>query len=145
VTLELTVLRQHRLPDRVLEAWLGGNGRSDLPGMVRRFFRVKAQRSGANGGDAYRYRNPLGGIVVGTFSMSGLWVKTLGLLGLDGGGVLCRNSLGSVVVELRYISVSFRCHWWQVRFSCTFLAIFDLLCKRFSSLLCIGSAVWLYL
>jgi hypothetical protein len=80
VTLELTVLWQHRLPDRVLEAWLGGNGRSDLPGMVRRFFRVKAQRSGANGGDACRYRNPLGGIVVGTFSMSGLRVKPLTFL-----------------------------------------------------------------
>jgi hypothetical protein len=52
VTLELTALRQHRLPDRVLEAWLGGNGRSELPGVVRMFFRVKAQRFGANDGDA---------------------------------------------------------------------------------------------
>jgi hypothetical protein len=141
VTLELMALRQCRLPDRVLEAWLDGNGRFGISGVVRRFSRAKAQRLGTNGGNACGYRNPLGGIVVGTFSMSGLWVKTLGLLGLDGGGVLCRNSLGSVVVELRYISVSFRCHWWQVRFSCTFLAIFDMLCKRFLLLLCIGSAV----
>jgi hypothetical protein len=69
VTLELMVLRQRQLPDRVLEALLSDNGRSEIPGVVRKFFRVKAQRSGANGGDACGYRNPLGGIIVGTFSM----------------------------------------------------------------------------
>jgi hypothetical protein len=71
VTLELTALRQYRLPDCALEAWLDGNGRSGIPGVVRRFFRAKAQRFGANGGNACGYRNPLGGTVVGTFSMSG--------------------------------------------------------------------------
>jgi hypothetical protein len=80
VTLELMALRQCRLPDRVLEAWLDGNGRFGISGVVRRFSRAKAQRLGANGGNACGYRNPLGGTVVGTFSMSGLWVKTLDLL-----------------------------------------------------------------
>jgi hypothetical protein len=40
-----------------------------------------------------------------------LRVKTLDLLSLDRGGVLRRYSLGGVVAELRFLSVSFRCHW----------------------------------
>jgi hypothetical protein len=44
---------------------------------VRRFFRVKAQRFNANGGDACGCRNPLEGVVVATFIVLGLRVKTL--------------------------------------------------------------------
>jgi hypothetical protein len=52
-----------------------------------------------------------------------------------------RYPLGGVV-ELRFNSVSFHCFRWQVLgFLCFFLLIFDLLCKRFSSPPCIGSAV----
>jgi hypothetical protein len=87
-----------------------------------------------------RYCNPLVGTVVGTFSMPVLRVKTLDLLSLDRGGVLRRYSLGGVVAELWFLSVSFRCHWWQV-FFCTFLDIFDLLCKRLSLSLCIDLTV----
>jgi hypothetical protein len=43
--------------------------------------------------------------------MSGLWVKTLDLLV----STTAACYVGSVVAELRFISVSFRCHWWQVR------------------------------
>jgi hypothetical protein len=41
-------------------------------GHVRRFFRVKAQRFNANGGDTCGCRNPLEGVVVATFIVLGL-------------------------------------------------------------------------
>jgi hypothetical protein len=65
---------------------LGVSGWSDIPFVVRRFFRAKALCFGTNGGDACGCRNPLEGVVVGTFSIFGLRVKTLDHLGLDDGG-----------------------------------------------------------
>ena len=67
----------------------------------RRFFRAKAQRFGANGGDARGCRNPLGGAVVATFAVLGLRVKTLDY-DLDNGGVRRRYLLEGVVVEFRF-------------------------------------------
>jgi hypothetical protein len=46
---------------------------------VFRFFQAKAQRFGANGGDSCGCRNPFEGVVVVTFAMLGLRVKTLDL------------------------------------------------------------------
>jgi hypothetical protein len=48
-------------------------------GRVQGFFRAKAQRFGANDGDACGCRNPFAGAVVVTFAMLGLRVKTLTL------------------------------------------------------------------
>ena len=60
--------------------------------------RAKAPRSVA--GDAYEYRIPLGGIVVGPLSMSGLRAKTLVcLLRLSDCGALCRLPLAGVFLE----------------------------------------------
>jgi hypothetical protein len=67
---------------------------------VRRFFREKALRFGANGGDAYGCRNPIGGAVVVTFSPLKLRVKTLDHRGLDDGGAVRRFPLEGFVVEL---------------------------------------------
>jgi hypothetical protein len=107
---------------------------------VRRFFRAKAQRFGANGSDACGCCNPLGGVVVVTFFVPGLRVKTLDC-GLDDGGVMRRYPLGGVVVEPRVISVPGV--FGSIRFSVVFLLIFDLLCfvKRISSSPCISLAV----
>jgi hypothetical protein len=97
--LELMVLRQVLLPNRVLETGLGGDGRSDLSGVREGFFRAKAQRFDANGGDACGYHYPLGGAVAATFTTLGLRVKTLDRLGLNVGGgcvvTLLRTSLWS--------------------------------------------------
>jgi hypothetical protein len=65
------------------------------------FLGKKALCFDANDGDAYGCRNLLGGVVVGTFSMLGLRVKTLDHFGLDDGGVLRRYPFGGVVVEFR--------------------------------------------
>jgi hypothetical protein len=140
------VLRQVLLPDRVLETELGGDGWSDLSGVRESFSRAKAQRFDANDGDACGYRYPLGGAVAATFTMLGLWVKTLDHLGLNVGGgcvvTLLRASLWSSDFSQTCVDVFGGKSW----FSCTFLFIFDLLCKRISSSSCIGSAVvWLYL
>ena len=64
-----------QLPGRGLEILLEADGRYVCVDVVRRFFRAKAQRSGANGGDACGYRYPLGGAIVATFGTLGLRVK----------------------------------------------------------------------
>jgi hypothetical protein len=92
---------------------------------VRRFFRAKAQRFDANGGDACGCRNPLGGVVVGTFYTLGLRVKTLDF-GLDDGGVTRRYLLGGIVAEFRLLLVVL-CLRWRVWFSCTFCL--SLICR----------------
>jgi hypothetical protein len=54
------------------------NGRSEVPTrVVRRFFWEKALRSDANDGDTDGYRNPPGSIVVGTFFVLEIHVKSL--------------------------------------------------------------------
>ena len=92
--------------------------------MVQRFFRAKALRFGANGGDARGYRNPLEGAVVGTLAEFWLWVKTLDLLGLDGGDALHRYPLGGVVMEVRLPSGMFCCLRWQVWLSMCFFCLY---------------------
>ena len=52
----------------------------------------------------------LGALLWGTFSTSGLRVKTLDYHGLDDGDAFRRYPLGGVVVECRVI----RCLRWQV-------------------------------
>jgi hypothetical protein len=59
------------------------SGRSDIPGMFQRFFRVKAQRS--DGVDAYAYQTPLGGRYLCLVRSR---VKILDHLGLDDSGGL---------------------------------------------------------
>ena len=93
---------------------------------LRRFFRAKAQRFGANDGDVCGYRYPPGGVVVATCVAIGLRVKTPDHSGLDSGGVLRRYPLGGGVVE-PCTSCPFRCLWWQVWFS---------LCFFFLSVIC---------
>jgi hypothetical protein len=110
------------------------------------FFRAKAQRFNANGGDACGYRYPLGGAVAATFTTLGLRVKTLDRLGLNVGGgcviTLLRASLWSSYFSQTCVDVFGGKSW----FFLYFLVYFDLLCKRISSSPCIGSAVvWLYL
>jgi hypothetical protein len=39
--LVFVTLRQKELPYRSLEAWPGGSGRDDIPGVMRKFFRLK--------------------------------------------------------------------------------------------------------
>jgi hypothetical protein len=51
----LAAVRQRQLLDHVLEASFMDSGWSDIPGVLRGFFRVRSQRSGANGGNAYGY------------------------------------------------------------------------------------------
>jgi hypothetical protein len=51
----LAAVRQSQLLDHVLEASFMDSGWSDIPGVLRGFFRVKCQRSSANGGNAYGY------------------------------------------------------------------------------------------
>jgi hypothetical protein len=115
-------------------------GGSNL-GAVRWFFWAKAQRFGANGGDACGCRNPLDGAVVVTFSAPKLWVKTLDHCGLDGGGALRHYSLGGVVAELWFHSVPVRCLRSSFGLSCLYFFYLDLLCKGVSPSPCIGSAV----
>jgi hypothetical protein len=110
------------------------------------FFRAKAQRFDANGGDTCGHRNPLGGAVAATFTALGLRVKTLDRLGLNVGGgcvvTLLRASLWSSDFSQTCVDVFGGKSW----FFLYFLVYFDLLCKRISSSPCIGSAVvWLYL
>ena len=79
-----------------MEIILGVSGRVVCADVVRRFFRAKAQRFGANSGEAYGYRYPLGGVVAATFVVLGLTVKTLDHSGLDvGGGVVVEPRLSS--------------------------------------------------
>ena len=140
----VAAFRHRQLPDRVLGAWLGDGRWSEVSDASRRFFRAKVQCSGTNGGGACGCRYPHGGVVVGTFAVLGLRVKTLDF-GLDNGGATRRYLPGGIVVELRCLSVSCSRHWWQVGFLCFFLFILDLLCKRVASSRCIGLAVGLYL
>jgi hypothetical protein len=85
---------------------------AEFSGVVRGFFRAKAQRLGTNGGDACGCLSPLGGVVVAILSALWLWVKTLDLRGLDGGGAVRRYPLEGVVVEPRFHSVSSQCFRW---------------------------------
>jgi hypothetical protein len=62
---------------------------------------VKALRFDANGVDACGCRNPLGVVVVGTFFVLGLRVKTLDHFGLSDSGALRHYPLGGIVVEFR--------------------------------------------
>jgi hypothetical protein len=73
--------------------------------VLRRFFRAKALRFCASGGDACGCRYPHEGDV----QASGWKPLTFGL---DDGGVVRRHPLGGVVMELRFLSVSVRCHRW---------------------------------
>jgi hypothetical protein len=144
--LELTMLWQVLLPDRVLETGLGGDGRSDLSGVREGFFRAKAQCFDANGGNSCRYCYPLGGAIAATFTMLGLRVKILDRLGLNVGGgcivTLLRASLWSSDFSQTCVDV-FGGKSWFFLYS---LVYFDLLCKRISSSPYIGSVVvWLYL
>jgi hypothetical protein len=75
--LVLAALRHCQLPDHGSEAKLRVSGQPEISGVVRRFFRGKARCFGANGANACGCRNPLGGVVVVTFSTLGFWVKTL--------------------------------------------------------------------
>jgi hypothetical protein len=142
--LELMVHWQVLLPDRILEAGLGDDGRSDLSSVREGL--AKAWHFDGNGGDACRYRNPLGGTVAATYTALGLQVKTLDLLGLNVGGgcvaTLLRALFWSSDFSQTFVDVFSGKSW----FFLYFLVYFDLLCKRISSSPCIGSAVvWLYL
>lgn len=65
---------------------------------------------GAGDGEACGSHLPLGGVVVGSLSMSGFQMKTLARrFGLGGGGALRRYPLGGIVGELRYHLVA--AHW----------------------------------
>jgi hypothetical protein len=57
-----------------------GQRAARVSGAVRGFFRAKAQRLSANGGDACGCRYPLGGVVVVILSALWLRVKTLDLV-----------------------------------------------------------------
>ena len=71
--------------------------------------RVKAPRFSADDGDAYGYRIPLGGVIVGLLFVSGFRVKTLvRFFGLGNDDVTRRYPSGGVVVELRgFVCCSF--------------------------------------
>jgi hypothetical protein len=82
---------------------------------------MKAQRSGANDGDACGCRDPLEGVVLATLSVLGLRVKTQDLCGLDDGGASLRcYLLGGVVVE-PWFPCSHRRLQWQDRCFLDFL------------------------
>jgi hypothetical protein len=108
------------------------------------FFRAKAQRFGTNGGDACGCRIPLEGVVVVILPALWLRVKTLDLA-VSMAGALC------VVTLLRALSRSpdttrYRFSVFIVLVFCFFFFfMFDLLCTRFSSPPCIGSAVGCYI
>lgn len=72
--------------------------------VVRAFFRAKAYHSGTNGDDACGCRCPLGGVVVITFRVSELRVKTFDC-DLDNGAVRRRYPLGGIVMEFWFCSV----------------------------------------
>jgi hypothetical protein len=110
-------------------------------GAVRGFFWVKAQRLIANDGDACGCRYPLGGVIVVILSMLWLWVKTLDLVVSTAASLCVVTLLGASSWSLDS-TILFHCLRWQVLVFRVFLFfIFDLLCKRFSSPPCIGSAV----
>ena len=70
--------------------------------MTRVKIRAKAPCFGAGDGDTYGCHYPLGGVVVGILSVTGLRVKTLArLCEHGGGGVLRRYPLGGVVGKPR--------------------------------------------
>jgi hypothetical protein len=106
-----------------------------------RVFWAKAQRFDANGADACGCRNSLEGVVAVTLVLLGLRIKILDLRSRQRRRVR-RCPLGGVVVELRSLLVSLRSLRWQVLHFLYFLFMFDLLCKRFSSSPCIGSAAY---
>jgi hypothetical protein len=64
-------------PDRVSEVYLGDIEHEWKTGSDLKIFQVKAQCFGTGGGDACRYRYPFGSAAAVTFSVIGLWVKTL--------------------------------------------------------------------
>jgi hypothetical protein len=109
-------------------------------GAVCGCFRAKVQRLGANHGDACGCRNPLGGVVVGIRPVLWLRVKTLDLtvstmaadcvVTLLGASLWSPDSTRSVPMSSLVLV-----------FLVLFCLSFDLLCKRFSSPPCIGSAV----
>jgi hypothetical protein len=68
-------------------------------------------------------------------------MKTLDRYGLDGGGALRRYSLGDVIAELWFHSVSVRCLRSSFGFSCISFFYLDLLFKGVSPSPCIGLAV----
>jgi hypothetical protein len=108
---------------------------------VRGFFRAKALRFDANDDDAYGCHNPLEGAVVATFAALGLRVKTLDLVVSTTAACASLPSWGrcrGAPILLGLVSVALVA---SLDSSCLYLFIFDLLCKRFSSSLCIGLAV----
>jgi hypothetical protein len=112
--------------------WFGvltrGQQAVEFSGAVRGFFRAKAQCLGANDGNVCGCHNPLWGVVVVILAMLRLRVKTLDLL---------RALLWSPDPTRSHF-VAFSGKFGFPYFLCF---IFDLLCKRFSSPSCIGSAV----
>jgi hypothetical protein len=119
-----------------------GQRAAKFSGAVRGYFRAKAQRLGASGGDACGCRNPLGGVGVVILPALRLRVKTLDL-------VVSTAAALSIVTLLGASSRSPDSTWYRfdvfggkfLVFPCFIFFIFDLLCKRFSSSPCIGSAV----
>ena len=76
-----------------------------------------------------------------TLAALGFRVKTLDHSGLVGGGVLRRYPLGGVVVEPRHLGLVSLSSVASLVLLVYLFPIFDLLCKRFPSSHCIGSAV----
>ena len=91
--------RRGQRPDRVWKLSL--EMVDDRRYQVRtRCIRVKAQRSGANDGDACGYRDPLEGVIVATLRIRAPG-ENPGPCGFDvGGACVCRYLLGGGVVEL---------------------------------------------
>jgi hypothetical protein len=121
--------------------WARGQLAVQVIGRVRGFFLAKAQHFDANGGDACGCHNSLEDAVAVTLALLGLQVKTLDLRSRRRRRMR-RYPVWGVVVELRSLLVSLRSLRWQVLHFLYFLFIFDLICKRFSSSSCIGSAVY---
>jgi hypothetical protein len=104
-------------------------------------FLPKAQCSGANSGDVCGYRNSLGVVVI-SFSALRAPGENLNLLGLDNG--TC--GIGILLRALLWSSGSPRSSSGVFGAKLGFpLFPFDLLYKRVSSSLCIGSVISLYL
>jgi hypothetical protein len=106
-----------------------------------RFFWAKAQRFGANDGDACGCRNPFESVVVVTFAMLGLRVKTVDIAISTPAACASLPSWErrrGALIPLDLVLVTSVA---SLGSSCTFFIIFDLLCKRLSSSSCIGSTV----
>jgi hypothetical protein len=110
--------------------------------VVRGFFRAKAQRFSADGGDACGCRIPLGGVVVVILPALRLRVKTLDLMvSMTVCVVILLGASSWSPDSTRFCFFVFV----VLVFPCYLFFIFDLLCKRFSSPPCIGSAVGCYI